>query len=401
MRFTVINRAGPKLLLPCLTTIVLYFLTFGVNQNYPTEDLIQRNSTPQCIPAKNIGFLKIHKAASTSIQNIILRKSLRENLNVVMPKRGQNQLLDPHGMFTPFNSSWLNSQTPWHKTFMRENAYNVMALHCKWNHQSISDMLRKPTKFVTMIRDPADTFESHYLFYDQQKYTKMNLTMYLKRLDSDKKYRKSQSGALNSQLTDLGIKSQDLRDEQKIREKVKGVDDQFDLVMLADQFDESLILLAEKLCWKLEDLITLKLNARSNTIKHPMTDHERSILRKWQTGDNILYQHFVSKFKKQIETFGLSRMEKDLARLKEIRDKTVEECTIEPHNRRRKSQPFASPYRGGMNTFDVKNVTSEECKLMVTNEMTLVKKVYDSMKERWDKYLKRSEEHNALDYLRT
>ena len=120
---------------------------------------------------------------STSIQNIILRKSLRENLNVVVPKRGQNQLLDPHGMFIPFNLSWLNSQTPWHKTFMRENAYNVMALHCKWNHQSISAMLRKPTKFVTMIRDPADTFESHYLFYDQQKYTKMNLTMFLKRYE--------------------------------------------------------------------------------------------------------------------------------------------------------------------------------------------------------------------------
>ena len=68
MPFTVkIHRAGPKLLLPCLTTIVLYFLTSGVNQNYPTEDLIQRNSTgtPKCIPAKNIGFLKIHKAAST------------------------------------------------------------------------------------------------------------------------------------------------------------------------------------------------------------------------------------------------------------------------------------------------------------------------------------------------
>ena len=57
--------------------------------------------------------------------------------------------------------------------------------------------------------------------------------------------------------------------------------------------------------------------------QHPMTDHERSILRKWQTGDNILYQHFVSKFKKQIEAFGLSRMEKDLARLKEIRKENL------------------------------------------------------------------------------
>ena len=87
------------------------------------------------------------------------------------------------------------------------------------------------------------------------------------RLDSDKKFREGQLVALNSQLTDLGIKNQDLKDEQKIWEKVKGVDVQFDLVMIADYFDESLILLAEKLCWKLEDLITLKLNARSTTIK--------------------------------------------------------------------------------------------------------------------------------------
>ena len=111
------------------------------------------------------------------------------------------------------------------------------------------------------------TFSCDHKIFWQFHPTNLNSFLCHFRLDSDKKYRKSQSGALNSQLTDLGIKSQDLRDEQKIREKVKGVDDQFDLVMLADQFDESLILLAEKLCWKLEDLVTLKLNARSKTIK--------------------------------------------------------------------------------------------------------------------------------------
>ena len=111
------------------------------------------------------------------------------------------------------------------------------------------------------------TFSCDHENFWQFHPTNLNSFLCRFRLDSDKKYRKSQSGALNSQLTDLGIKSQDLRDEQKIREKVKGVDDQFDLVMLADQFDESLILLAEKLCWKLEDLVTLKLNARSKTIK--------------------------------------------------------------------------------------------------------------------------------------
>ena len=42
---------------------------------------------------------------------------------------------------------------------------------------------------------------------------------------------------------------------------------QFDLVMLQDRFDESLVLLADALCWDLKDVVTLTLNSRANEMK--------------------------------------------------------------------------------------------------------------------------------------
>ena len=70
-----------------------------------------------------------------AIQNILLRRSLLYGLNVIVPKRGQNQIFT--GGMIPFNSSWLDDQVPWHKTYMRESMYDIMALHCMWNHPVI------------------------------------------------------------------------------------------------------------------------------------------------------------------------------------------------------------------------------------------------------------------------
>ena len=69
-----------------------------------------------------------------SIQNILLRQSLKKELNVVLPKRGQNQLNPSQ----PFDPKWLETQDlPWHKTFVDIFRYDMMALHCMWNYQSI------------------------------------------------------------------------------------------------------------------------------------------------------------------------------------------------------------------------------------------------------------------------
>ena len=40
------------------------------------------------------------------------------------------------------------------------------------------------------------------------------------------------------------------------------VESDFDLVLILERLDESLVLLADKLCWSLQDVATLKINQR-------------------------------------------------------------------------------------------------------------------------------------------
>ena len=76
-----------------------------------------------CNPELDIVFHKTHKCSSSTIQNILLRYSLKHDLNVVMPKSG-NYLGKSH-----FNADLLKG-TPWEIAGMH---YNIFCLHNRWN----------------------------------------------------------------------------------------------------------------------------------------------------------------------------------------------------------------------------------------------------------------------------
>ena len=47
------------------------------------------------------------------------------------------------------------------------------------------------------------------------------------------------------------------------------LNNEFDLVMIAEKFDESLLLLQSQLCWKVADITYLKLNERQGNMNLP------------------------------------------------------------------------------------------------------------------------------------
>ena len=56
---------------------------------------------------------------------------------------------------------------------------------------------------------------------------------------------------------------------------------EFDLVLIAERMDESLILMKDLLCWDLKDLTYLKQNVRRAEMKSNMTTMTRQYLKKW------------------------------------------------------------------------------------------------------------------------
>ena len=70
------------------------------------------------------------------------------------------------------------------------------------------------------------------------------------------------SFGLNQQLYDMGMRDDELFDTLRIQRKIEDVDNEFDLIMIAEKIEESLVLLADQMCWPLEYVTSLTHNAR-------------------------------------------------------------------------------------------------------------------------------------------
>ena len=57
----------------------------------------------------------------------------------------------------------------------------------------------------------------------------------------------------NQQLWDLGLNHTDMEDEKLVDIKIEELKSQLDFVLIAEYFDESLVLLSKILCWDLSE----------------------------------------------------------------------------------------------------------------------------------------------------
>ena len=73
-------------------------------------------------------------------------------------------------------------------------------------------------------------------------------------------------------------------------------------MLITEKFDESMVLLANELCWPLEYVKSFKLNARKSSTKTMLSKKEQQILENWQQGDLLLYNHFKTIFEEKVCT---------------------------------------------------------------------------------------------------
>ena len=90
--------------------------------------------------------------------------------------------------------------------------------------------------------------------------------------------------------------------------------------MLAERMEESLVLLAHRLCLPLFRMASLKKNARLNSKKVTLSKKDREALLHLQEVDWKVYAHFADKFQKEVETFGEQRMQDSVQELRRINE---------------------------------------------------------------------------------
>lgn len=290
-------------------------------QRFPNVSDISHQTAKYCHPKSNIFFLKTHKCASSTIQNIFLRYGYAHHLNFVLPSLG-NYL----GNQGPFHHS-MAATSPWHKL-----GYNIFCHHTVFNKPEMAKIMPNDTFYVTILRHPVTLFESLYEYADLNLKYGVNFEEFVKNTSPSVNislYRASGYLGVNQMAYDMGINPRKFNTEEIIRDEIQRLDNQFDFVMISEYFDHSLVLLADKLCWNKHDLTYFKHNIRKTDEKQRRQFNAKTTrkIELLNSADMQIYDFFMKKFEKHVKHYGgWNKLQKDVEKLRLLNENLKQFC---------------------------------------------------------------------------
>ncbi|GAB6019124.1 hypothetical protein CHUAL_000742 [Chamberlinius hualienensis] len=206
-------------------------------------------------------FLKVHKSASSTVQNILMRYGNRYNFNFGLP----------------FVSNYLGHPEPFAPDMVipvsKGHSIDIICHHSRFNETNIQKVLPHDTIYVAIIRDPVYLFESIFSYYELSEHYGMTIEEFINMPTwwFNTCPRLSGRLGLNQIAFDFGVNEIDFSDDQKIYSVIEELDRIFDLVLIADYFEESVILLKHVLGLEFQDVTYLVHNERISTEKQNLT----------------------------------------------------------------------------------------------------------------------------------
>ncbi|XP_077986855.1 galactosylceramide sulfotransferase-like [Glandiceps talaboti] len=247
----------------------------------------------RCSKADNVMFLKTHKTGSDTTTQLLLRYGDLNNLSVVLPK-GEWNLGWPKRIQA---KDYLPSNKP----------FNLFCLHTVYDRSKMATLMPDNTKFVTILRNPWSQFKSAFNYFKWNKLVTNSrittdiapLEFFLQNQEEFYRQEKYRLPYLRNFMTfDLGFPPHQYDNASAIADYITELDDNFQLVMILEYFEESLVLLRRILCWKLTDVLYIPINVspKQNT---PADDLE-NLYKNFSQADYALYGHFKEKLLDQI-----------------------------------------------------------------------------------------------------
>lgn len=251
-----------------------------------------------CKEVLKVAFLKTHKTGSTTVMNVIQRFGHVRNLVFALPRStnylGFGETVTPNALLPA----------------PKGQSYDLLINHVVYNRYAFRQIMPKETVYVTIIRHPLEQFVSAV------EYLKGKLG-YLKKLPQNnsaseflrnpsyyetKDYKWSFTN--NRMSFDLGLDHTMYHDDIKVKQFIRDIDEDFKLVMITEYMDKSLLLLKKYLCWSYRDILYIPRNVNARKLRYNFTLDEQRAHRAWAQADYKLYDYFLVKFKKLVDTEG-------------------------------------------------------------------------------------------------
>ncbi|XP_077861772.1 galactose-3-O-sulfotransferase 2-like [Saccoglossus kowalevskii] len=251
-----------------------------------------------CRRHTNVVFLKTHKTGSETTSQIFMRFADLNNLSLVLPT-SQWPIMGWAGAFT--EKHYIHST--------HDDKFNIMCLHCIYNRHALDNIMANGTKYVTILREPWSQFKSAFSFFKWAKVVEKKIgnttTHHLEKfLENPGLFYNGENISTNAYLRnfiafDLGLPPKQYDDMNAIRQFVNMIANDFDLVMILEYYDESLILLRRLLCWKLEDILYIPNNVRTKVVS--IHSYAEQLYHHFSQADYFMYKHFLTIFEQRLK----------------------------------------------------------------------------------------------------
>lgn len=257
-------------------------------------------------PVSHIAFEKVHKAASSTVQNILIRYVTKHNLTIVAPKENgttickrctvnQGNILPP-----PVNKS-----------------FDVLCNHVRYNRKAFERILPKDTVYIASLREPYSQFTSalNYYYYNWkdeikflQKLPKKNgLLSYLENPESwhGKWTMRTIPLTFNRMALDMGFPDDLFKqyNHSRAHEYILQLDRDFKLVIIVKYFVESIVFMRRMFDWDVKDILFVKTNVGNEVAEFLENSgaREELLFRNLSKLDYQLYEYFLNKMENQIK----------------------------------------------------------------------------------------------------
>lgn len=326
-----------------------------------------------CPPAVNIFFLKTHKCASSTVQNILMRYGDERNLSFLLPK-DRNYIGHPEHF-----SRWLIPEK--RKAFSH---FNILCHHLRFNADAVREVMPQSTIFISILRNPVSLFRSMYDYYNMTDTFHKTLDDFLRdeilieKLSSIRVYNRL---GRNQMLFDFGYDSTIWDNETLILNAIEEIDENFHFIMIQELFDESLILLKHKLCWSMSDIVYLKHNMRTQNAVPQKDDSLTKKIENLNTADKMLYTYFLKKINNIIDSFGRERMAKEVNDLRLWNNVWFNHCVKQMTQMNKNASSDTKPFNSKVYSFILNDEPiADICKRLAMEELQYTEKLRTKQK---------------------
>jgi hypothetical protein len=258
---------------------------------------LTKNTPASCSEKSDVVFLKVHKTGSSTVANVLQRFGHFRGLSFALPNKTVGEVR--YNYFGEVGETLKEGGIKPSKSGLAK--YNILYNHVVFNRKAFLRQFPKEAYvYITLLREPVSQFLSSLLFFlheDILAAAMNNITAYL---ENPEVYEPKEGPYLsftdNRQALDLGVPYAKIRNVKYIINYIKMLDKVFDLVMIMEYFDESLVLLKRRLCWKLKDIIYMRKNIAYKSFDFNLNATEMNLLKKWALADHLIYTHFYRKF---------------------------------------------------------------------------------------------------------